>query len=112
MELPAQEREHCVVIGRNYGHAGSLEYWSQRHPLPPVYSTHNNYWFWGPPSASTDVYLVTGGNPEELESLFEQVRFAGEVVTPYAQEARITIWVCRGLREAPRDVWIRNRNFI
>ena len=100
--LPAEDHEKCVVIGRNYGHAGSLEYWSRRYELPSVYSTHNNYWFWGPPPADTDVFIVLRGSREEMEGLFNDVVEAGVAESQYAMESQMTVWVCRGLRRRSR----------
>jgi 4-amino-4-deoxy-L-arabinose transferase-like glycosyltransferase len=103
--LPASERERCVVWGRNYGHAGSLEYWSRRYELPPVFSSHNNYWLWGPPARSRDVVIVIRGDREGLERLFEEVVEAGVAESPYAMESHMTIWICRGLRYPIEDIW-------
>ena len=103
--LPADERDRCVVLGRNYGHAGSLEYWSRRYVLPPVYSTHNNYWLWGPPVGAGDVMIVIRGSRERLEELFDEVIEAGVAESPYAMESHMTIWICRGLRRPIEDVW-------
>ncbi len=104
-DLPADERGRCVVWGRNYGHAGSLEYWSQHYELPPVYCTHNNYWLWGPPAGAGDVMIVIRGSRERLEELFDEVIEAGVAESPYAMESRMTIWICRGLRRSIEDFW-------
>ncbi len=93
-----------MVFGRNYGHAGSLEYWSRHYELPPVYSTHNNYWLWGPPPAA-DVAIVLGNNREGLEQIYEEVIEAGVAETPHAIEWHITIWVCRRLKRPIEDIW-------
>lgn len=109
--LPADDRGRCVVIGRNYGHAGALEYWSRRYELPPVYSTHNNYWLWGPPPGARDVMIVIRGSRESLEQLFDEVIEAGVTESPYAMESRMTIWVCRGLRRPIEDIWADYKSF-
>jgi hypothetical protein len=109
--LPAGERERCFVFGRNYGHAGSLEYWARRYELPPVYSIHNNYWMWGPPPAIADVVIFIRGSREELEALFEDVVEAGVAESTYAMESRMTIWICRGLKRSMTDIWKKNRAF-
>jgi hypothetical protein len=109
--LPEDDREGCVVIGRNYGHAGSLEYWSRRYELPPVYSFHNNYWLWGPPPGTGDVVIVIRGSREELGALFDFVVDAGVAESPYAMESRMTIWVCRGLRIPIEDLWADFKSF-
>jgi 4-amino-4-deoxy-L-arabinose transferase-like glycosyltransferase len=111
MRLPPGERERCVVLGQNYGHAGALEYWSRRYELPPVYATHNNYWLWGPPQEPFEIAIVVRGNRERLLELFEEVVEAGIVESPYAMESRMTIWVCRGLRRPIEDIWRESKSF-
>jgi 4-amino-4-deoxy-L-arabinose transferase-like glycosyltransferase len=110
--LPPDQRSGCVAIGRNYGHAAALEYWSRRYELPPVYSTHNNYWFWGPPSRSAAVFILVGGRREEVERLFAEIREAGVAESPRAQESHLTVWVGRGLRRPIGDVWRDYKAFI
>jgi len=111
-DLPLEERDKCVVLGRNYGHAGALEYWSRDYDLPPVYSFHNNYWLWGPPKTAGDVVIVITGRRESLEELFEQVVEAGVAETPFAQESRMTVWVCSGLRRPIEEIWQEIKLFI
>ena len=109
--LPAEDRDRCIAFGQNYGEAGALEYWSRRYDLPPVYSTHNNYWFWGPPPEDTRVLIVVDGSRSDLESLFESVTEAGTAESPYAMESHLTIWVCRGMQRAIDTVWQSNKTF-
>ncbi|MGD8413418.1 MAG: glycosyltransferase family 39 protein [Candidatus Latescibacterota bacterium] len=111
-ELPEDERDNCIVWGRNYGHAGSLEYWSRKYELPPVFSTHNNYWFWGPPDDDVDVVIVIGGSRESLKEFARDVREAAIAETPFARESRLTIWVCKGLRRPIGEIWQDLKNFI
>jgi 4-amino-4-deoxy-L-arabinose transferase-like glycosyltransferase len=109
--LPPDDRERCVALGQNYGHAGSLEYWSRRYKLPPVYSTHNNYWLWGPPVGSFDVAIVVGDSRESLEDLFDEVHEAVVAESPYAVESRLVIWICRGLKRPIEDIWLESKSF-
>jgi hypothetical protein len=109
--LPEEERRRCVAIGQNYGHAGALEYWSRKYALPPVYSTHNNYWFWGPPPAGADVVIVVRGDPEELRQIFVELMEAGVAETPGAVEASMRIWIGRGLRRPVAELWPLNKDF-
>ena len=103
--LPADEKERCIVLGRNYGHAGSLEYWPRRYELPPVYCTHNNYWLWGPPPETADIVIVIGGGREGLEVVYEEVIEAGVAESPHAMESHMTVWLCRGLRHSWENIW-------
>jgi 4-amino-4-deoxy-L-arabinose transferase-like glycosyltransferase len=109
--LPEEEQSGCVVFGRNYGHAGSLEYWSRRYPLPPVACLHNNYWIWGPPAIDAEVWIVIRGSRESLEELFEEVIDAGASISPHALESHMAIWICRGLKRPIEDIWAKNKAY-
>ena len=106
-------QKRCVVMGWSYGDAGSLEYWGRRYELPPVYSTHNNYWLWGPPPLSPgDVVIVIQNIRELLETLFDEVTEAAVAESPQAIESRKTIWVCRGLRRPIEEIWEDFKSFV
>ena len=109
--LPASEQQGCVVFGENYGHAGSLEYWSRRYKLPPVYSTHNNYWLWGPPPGVGQVVIVISGSRESLEQICDEVTEAAVAETPYALESHVRIWICRGLKRSIEEIWKVSKSF-
>lgn len=111
LALPEEERERCVVLGQNYGHAGAIEYWARKYPLPPAYSTHNNYWLWGPPPDDADTVIVIRGDPELLGQLFDEVVEVAVASTPGAIESRMTLRVCRGLRRPIADIWREFKSF-
>jgi hypothetical protein len=110
--LTESERSRCVIVARNYGHAGALEYWSRRYDLPAVYCPHNNYWLWGPPASDGQVLIITGSGRDRLEELFEEVTVAGERVAPQALESHITVWNCRRLKRPLTEVWSELKTFI
>ena len=110
--LPEEERSRCVVIGQNYGHAGALEYASRALPLPPVYSTHNNYWLWGPPPDDATTAIVVRGDPERLRELFGEVTEAAVAESPDAIERSMTIFLCRAPRRPWSEVWAELRHFV
>ncbi len=109
--LPDDDRARCVVIGQNYGHVGAVEYWSRKHPVPPAYATHNNYWFWGPPVEDRNVVIVIRGNEEELRELFEEVSEVDAAAAPHALESPMTIRICRRWRRPVVEIWAESRNF-
>ncbi len=111
--LPAGDREHAIVLGRNYGHSGALEYWSKEYDLPPVYGRHNNYWLWGPPPAGEQtVVIAIGFETETLEEIFGEVVEAGVAETQWAMESHLRIYVCRGLKRPIEEVWAEAKVFI
>lgn len=110
-ELSVEDRERCVVVGQNYGHAGVIEYWSKQYDLPPAFATHNSYWFWGPPPDDTEVVIVIRGNPETLHELCEEASEVAVAETPEALESSMRIWLCVGPRRPLSEIWGERKSF-
>jgi 4-amino-4-deoxy-L-arabinose transferase-like glycosyltransferase len=86
--LPAEDRAHALLLTPSYGEAGALELWGPALGLPPLLSSHNNYYLWSqellaareastPGPASPTVVVSIGIAPERLEPWFERVELAG-----------------------------------
>jgi 4-amino-4-deoxy-L-arabinose transferase-like glycosyltransferase len=113
LSLPEAERASAVVYARNYGEAASLEYFSSTYPLPRVVSPHNNYWIWGYPKEGFRTIIVLRGNAEEIKQACNEVTLAAvhhcRYCMPYEND--MPIYVCRGLRVTPAELWRRDKNF-
>ncbi len=110
--LPPDERARAVVITRNYGHAGALEYWRESYRLPPVVSGHNSYWFWLPDELALDTVIAVGYREEELRGSFAQVERAGTLEHPWALENGRPIWIAREPTVSWSELCERIRSFI
>ncbi len=111
--LPEEERARAIIMGRNYGHSGALEYWAREYRLPPVYGRHNNYWLWGPPPADPGVVVIAiNFDPDDLEDYFSEVTPATVVETRWAQEDRMAVLVCRGIKLPIDQIWHEIKLFI
>ncbi len=93
--LPPEERARTVIIARNYGHAGALDYWRHRHDLPRTVSGHNTYFFWAPAELSLETVIVVGWREEDVRQSFAQVTRAGTMRHPWALEDGVAVWVAR-----------------
>jgi 4-amino-4-deoxy-L-arabinose transferase-like glycosyltransferase len=94
--LPPAERARAVIIARNYGEAGALEYWRDRYRLPAVVSGHNNYYFWAPSDLALDTVIVVGWREAEVRESFADVVHAGTLRHPWALENGLPVWIARG----------------
>lgn len=112
--LPADERGRAVIVTRNYGEAGAIDYYGRRYGLPAAVSQHNNYYLWGPGPGSPSVFIMVGWPAKDLAEAFSQVSAAGRVESPYAMpfETRWPIHVCRGLKLPLGEAWRRGKMFI
>jgi hypothetical protein len=113
LSLPEAERAAAVVYARNYGEAASLEYFSSKYPLPRVLSPHNNYWIWGYPRERFGTVIVLRGRAEEIRQACDEVTLAAVHRCRYGMpyENDMPIYVCRGLRVTPAELWRRDKNF-
>ena len=94
-DLPPAEREDLFVLARNYGQAGALEYWSRDRAVPPVFSGHNNYYFWLPEQRPIGTVIVVGWSEEEVRGAFNDVTLVGSITNRWAQEGGTPIWIAR-----------------
>lgn len=98
--LPAEQRRIAVVLTRNYGQAGALEWYGLDRP---VYSGHNGYGLWGPPAdGAAPVVIVGGGTPSAQQ--FTGCRLQGRITNSAGadnEESGQPIWICT----APRQPW-------
>ena len=105
-------RRHAVVITSNYGEAGALTR-AQRlgsptgRDLPPVFSGHNGFAFFGePPQPTRTVVLVGWFERSQPGQWFEHCREVARLRSPPGvdnEEAGAPVRVCEG----PREPWPR-----
>jgi Dolichyl-phosphate-mannose-protein mannosyltransferase len=106
--LPSEERSHAVIITANYGEAGAIELLGR--DLPPVYSGHNSYWYWGPPADGARVAVVVGSSRSPGVG---DCRSEGQVDNRLGvdnEEQGASIQVCRRLPAAWSEIWSAYRH--
>ena len=109
-QLPSKDREHRVLLVKNYGEASALDRFGHR--LAPVWSPHNQYWLWGPPAEppkmADEVVIAVGFDRATLEQVFATVEDAGRIVMPDkvdSQEQDALLFVCRNRRASWATIW-------
>jgi len=105
--LPPDARARAAFFGGNYGEAGAVEVLGPGPSGLPVYSSHNNYWLWGPPPEMVDAIVVITDHPERLASRFEHVTRAGATDCGYCMpyENHRTIYIAWGKRSSWAQLW-------
>jgi len=106
--LPAAQRRHTTILTGNYGEAGAIDRYGPGFGLPGVYSGANNFWLWGPPSATRTAAIAVNLDPAFLHREFRHVALAarfwnGLGVSDDEQGARI--YVATGLRSSWAAAW-------
>ncbi|WP_229904451.1 ArnT family glycosyltransferase [Lentzea cavernae] len=106
--LPAGERSRAVVLTRNFGEAGALHWMRDDHPLPRVYSGHNELYFQGPPPDTADVVVAVGVAEDRLAQDFRECSVVARIDNGYGLETTEQgrpISVCRGPRASWAELW-------
>ena len=110
-DLPQEERSEAVILTRTYGTAGALDLYGASHGLPPAVSGHNTYYFWGPGDSAWNVVVAVGfPDRRQLDGMFDSVELVGIGPDPFQQlrqdpMVRRSIYICRGPRHAPTELW-------
>jgi 4-amino-4-deoxy-L-arabinose transferase-like glycosyltransferase len=73
--LSADRRAGAVLIARNYGQAGALEFYGPRYSLPRVLMPQN-YLLWPPPAKAADTVVTLGISTNDLARFFRSVKVA------------------------------------
>ena len=113
--LPPAERARAVIVARNYGEAGALEWFGPARRLPRVVSGHNSYWLWGPGDLRPDdPVIVVGFRPETVRALFERVEQVETTRCTYCMphENDLPIYLARRPRVPLAELWHRVKRFI
>ena len=112
--LSPEEKQKCVIGASNYGEAGAIDFFGNKHGLPHAISAHNNYWIWGPGEKPGEIAIIVGGNPKDYHSMYEDVHQAATVVCEYARpfETDLPVYLCRRPKVTLQQVWPHIKGFI
>jgi hypothetical protein len=105
--LSPEEQGSAVIFTGDYSEAGVLDLYRDELGLPPVYSGHNSWAYWGPPPGRAEPVIVVGIDESQLDWCADLER-AGTVTNEAGlvnEEAGDPIWVCRGLTADWSAMW-------
>jgi 4-amino-4-deoxy-L-arabinose transferase-like glycosyltransferase len=112
--VPTDQRPATIILARNYGEAGAISRARRMSPvvasaLPPVYSGHNAFAYWGPPPESATTVIVVGEfSDTELGSWFGQCRQVAQLTSPPGvdnEEDGAPIRLCTGRKQPWVLIW-------
>jgi dolichyl-phosphate-mannose-protein mannosyltransferase len=115
--LPEGQRSDTIVLTQTYAQAAALDLVrpADGASMPPVYSGHNGFWFWGPPPESaTDAIVIGDFSRADLATGYRQCEVAGTVQTAPGVDNDLTgtsIFRCTGLRQPWSVLWPQLANF-
>jgi 4-amino-4-deoxy-L-arabinose transferase-like glycosyltransferase len=100
-EIEPRLRPNLVILASHYFETSWINVLGPAYGLPHAVSGNNNYYLWGPGSASGEVTIAVGLEETLLHELFEQVE--------PSQDSRIHI--CRHPRLPLAQAWLRLKSF-
>lgn len=105
--LTPDERAHAVILTNDYSEASPLILLGTG--LPPVYSGHNSFWYWGPPSPDRTVVVHVGDwRPPDWSQFFvgcRDVAYIDNGLGIENSEQGSAVSVCTGLRAPWPSIW-------
>jgi len=105
--LPPDQRDRAVILANDYSEASALELLGSN--LPPVYSGHNAYWMWGPPTDDRTVVIHVGDwRPADWRRYFTGCTDAAAVDNGLGianAEQGTVVSVCTGLEQPWSWMW-------
>ncbi|SDY94059.1 Dolichyl-phosphate-mannose-protein mannosyltransferase [Micromonospora pattaloongensis] len=113
--LPPADRDRAVIVTANYGEAGALDRYGDRHDLPAVYSGHNELYHRGAPPETASVVVAVGFRAgPALEAAFGScvvVRDLDNGVDIPNEEQELNVRVCRDPRGPWSQLWPRFQHY-
>lgn len=114
--LPPDQQQRAIILTVNYGEAGALELLG--HSRLRVFSTHNAYFFWGPPPeqspARDDIAIAVGIDPAQLRRVYRDVEAVARIDNGLKlanQEQGHQIYICHDRLASWRTLWPSLKNY-
>ncbi len=112
--LPVAERDRAAILTENYGEAGALDVLGEHYALPHAISGHNNYYLWGPGSATGDICITVGIPDDTVHRMFAEVTPAGRITNSQHiknLEFGRPIYICRKPRRPLVQMWAMLKHY-
>jgi len=106
-DLSPEEQADCMIFAGNFGEAGAIDFYGKAYGLPDATSIHQNYYFWGPGTATGEVAIVFGVQLDVLDNFFGDIEQAATITCEQcvAYENNVPVYVCRKPKVLIKDAW-------
>ena len=110
--LPQSEKASACVFASNYGEASALTFLGKNYSLPPVISSHNNYYIWGPGNCGA-VLITVGVQLSTLQNFYSNVTQVALVTCEYcmSNEDNLPVYVATGPAASLQSIWLGIKDF-
>lgn len=110
--LPPSEKVDACIFASNYGEASALIFLGKNYSLPPVISSHNNYYIWGPKDCGPTLITV-GVDLSVLKRFYGNVTQLGTVTCDYcmSSEDNLPVYVATEPAGPLQSIWPDIKDF-
>jgi hypothetical protein len=111
-QLPQSEKASACIFGANYGEASALTFLGKNGSLPPVISSHNNFYIWGPGDCGA-VLITVGVNAAVLQKYYRNVTQVALVTCEYcmSNEDNLPVYVATSPLGSLQSIWPSIKTF-
>jgi hypothetical protein len=111
--LSPEEKSKCAIFSDNYGRCASIDYYGRDLGLPKTIGNHNNYWIWGTRGYTGEVMIILGGDLEDHQPNFREVKFAAVIDCQYCMpyEDNVPVFLCRDMKGNLNSIWPEEKHF-
>jgi 4-amino-4-deoxy-L-arabinose transferase-like glycosyltransferase len=103
--LPPEEQAKTGIGADNYGEAGAINMFGPQYGLPTAISTHQNYWYWGPPKERYENLIVLEWQHDWVESRCTSYETVDHFEKYGMGEENTPIYLCRGIKFDLAQKW-------
>lgn len=115
--LPESEKLNCLIWGKHYAQAGSVNLFKKQYGLPKVFSYHGSFYSWTPNGEMPKTVIALSYQVGDFfNPYFEKVTLVKSIYNPYAdneEELYQRIYICKNPKqnfEKMKDLF-KNRIF-
>lgn len=106
--MPSADRGATVILTDRYEQAAALDRYGPSRGLPPVYSGHRSYWYFGRPADTSRHVIFVGADREYLDKFFGSVSKKGRVDNRLGVNnlnQGMPIWLCGDPKKPWSQLW-------
>lgn len=107
LSLPAGERRRAVVVTQYYEQAGAVDFFGAGRDLPPAYSGHRGYAYFGAPPEASGAVVYVGSDVDRLRPYFSRVNRAATVAGGPGESYLdgVPVWILDGRTTPWSRIW-------
>lgn len=102
--LDSAEKSHTVLFCDNYGQAGAVSFYAEKHGLPRAYSDNASFLYWLPDTMHIDNLLLLTDDKQEMQHSFiknfSSAVLIDSITNIYAREHGSLIILLKGANES------------